>query len=64
MANYRMEMKQNPDTKDWLCYIQGTGQAYYYKFKRDAIKFCKNVNEDLEAGNLYFDSENKLRARR
>ena len=43
-----MQMKQNPDTKNWLCHIPSTPQAYYYERKKDAEKFCNKVNEAMK----------------
>jgi len=45
-----MKFKQNPLTGDWLCYISGTSQAYYYSNKKDAKKFCDRVNKAYENG--------------
>lgn len=47
-----MTMRQNPLTGDWLCAIDGTNQCYACGTKRDAQKFCADVNADIDAGNI------------
>ena len=54
-------MEQNPDTKNWLCHIHSTPQAYYYERKKDAEKFCNKVNEAFEKGELYFDEDGNVK---
>lgn len=55
-----MKYEQNPLNNTWLCWIPKTPQAYYVQTKKEAIKFCDNVNRGFESGSLYFDSEGKL----
>jgi hypothetical protein len=47
-----MLFKQNKLTGDWLCYIPGTSQAYYVPTKKHAAKFCANVNNAFNSGEL------------
>ena len=51
-----MNYKQNPSTGDWLCWIPGTSQAYYVKSKKQAKKFCNNVNEAFQSGKLIIEN--------
>jgi len=44
--------QENPLSGDWLCWIPRTVQAYYYPTKRQAKKFCDNVNQAFERGEL------------
>jgi hypothetical protein len=43
-----MKYEQNPLTNDWLCWIPNTSQAYYCKSKKEAAKFCEDVNKAIE----------------
>jgi len=56
----KMEMKKNPLTGDWLCWIEGTSQAYYYKGKRSAEKFVRNVNKGIENGEILIDDKGNV----
>ena len=55
-----MLYKQNPDTKDWLCWIPNSSQAYYYRFKKDAKKFCEKINKLFADGTLCFDENGNV----
>jgi len=52
-----MVFKQNPLTKDWLCHIPHSSQAYYARSEKEAKVFCDKVNKAFEDGDLYFDGE-------
>lgn len=56
----KMVYKQNPETKNWLCYIPKTAQAYYVSKKKDAIDFCKKINDAIISGELYFNDKGIL----
>lgn len=56
-----MIYKQNPLNGWWLCQIHGTAQAYYYKDKRSAKKFCDNVNRAFEKGELIIDENGHVK---
>jgi len=46
-----MIMEQNPlGNKDWLCYIPGTNQAYYWPTKKTAKSFVEKVNKAFDEG--------------
>jgi len=47
-----MKHKENPLTGDWLCWIPGTAQAYYYSTKRTAKRFCDKINNAFAIGQL------------
>ena len=47
-----MQMKQNPLTGDWLCWIPETSQAYYYEGELSARKFVEKVNAAFVKGEL------------
>jgi hypothetical protein len=59
-----MKMEKNPETNNWLCWISGTGYAYYYKRKKDALDFVSKVNDAYAKGEIYLDSEGILRKRK
>lgn len=48
----KMQMKQNPLTGDWLCWIEGTSHAYYCDSKAAARRVLAKVNADLKSGKL------------
>lgn len=50
-----MTMFENPLTGDWMCAIAGTSQCYACESKRDATRFCADVNADIDAGLLMID---------
>jgi hypothetical protein len=53
-------MEQNPLTGDWLCMIDTIpSQAYMVEGKKNAEKFCSQVNADIENGKLV-EQEGKL----
>jgi hypothetical protein len=47
-----MKYEQNPLTKNWLCWIPDTPQAYYYPTEKRAEEFCNKVNRAFENGEL------------
>jgi len=55
-----MIFEQNPLTGNWLCHIPNTPQAYYCKTKRQAEKFCDNVNMGFKRGELKFDEQGNV----
>ena len=46
--------EKNPLTGDWLCWIPDTAIAYYCRTKKQAGKFCDEVNKAFEVGKLKF----------
>jgi len=55
-----MLIEQNPETRDWLCWIPNTPQAYYYGNKKTALKFVNKVNKAFDKGDLYFNEVGKV----
>ena len=49
----KMTMERDKLTGSWLCMIDTIPtQAYYVEGKRNAEKFCSQVNADIDSGKL------------
>lgn len=50
-----MKYKINPLTKDWLCWIPNTPQAYYCETEKKAKNFCAEINNAFKVGKIKFN---------